>query len=58
METIEVDQPGGRGGCIRLSAFWDNHFMQDLSFTEENLDFVISELRKFQTPTRLESPVE
>lgn len=58
METIEVDQPGGYGGVVRITLFDDNHYAGEISVTQDNVTELISQLRKFQTPTRLESPVE
>ena len=58
METIEVSQPGGKGGVIHLDFFYNGYPVAESSVTQEGLDNLILQLRKFQTPARLESPVE
>ena len=57
METIEVDQPGGPGGVVRITTFFDDHFAGDLSVTQENVGDLILQLCRYQN-RRLESPVE
>lgn len=56
METIEVDINGE--GFIRISTFWDDHYNGDIILERGNIQDLILKLRKFQTPIRLESPVE
>jgi hypothetical protein len=48
METIEVDQPGGPGGVVRITAFFDDHYAGELSVTQENVSDLIMQLCQFQ----------
>ena len=57
METIEVDFLE-KAKAVRITTFFDNHYVSDLIFERSSIDDLILKLRKLQTPTRLESPVE
>lgn len=57
METIEVDFLE-KAKAVRITTFFDDHYVSDLIFERSSIDDLILKLRKLQTPTRLESPVE
>ena len=58
MESIEVSLESGTPELVWITVFEDNHYSGECGILKESVNELISKLRKFQTPTRLESPVE
>lgn len=59
MESIEVSLESGTPELVWITVFdEDGHYSGECGILKESVNELISKLRKFQTPTRLESPVE
>ena len=58
MESIEVSLEHGTPELVWITVFDDGHYSGELGIRSDSVDELISQLRKFQTPIRLESPVE